>query len=203
MLDLRIVYECNCCLGCKILYLQVGIINLENFLLEEDVVKFEFYVVLLIEDCLGGCCCCGWKYYDYFNVIMVFFIFGEIFCMSKENMLLDKGYFLVFYFDLLFCILLKNYIKNYIFFYYCKEEVLYFLWCEIEKVMCCFLNIEDELYYFIDIYSSIIFFWYIEFLLDYCIWYYECQFIICENKNKVFLENMECLFVEYIVFGRL
>lgn len=48
MLDLRTVYECNRCLGCKTLHPQVGIINLENPSLEEDAVKFEFYAVLLI-----------------------------------------------------------------------------------------------------------------------------------------------------------
>lgn len=53
MLDLRTVYECNRCLGCKTLHPQVGIINLENPSLEEDAVKFEFYAVLLIEDCMG------------------------------------------------------------------------------------------------------------------------------------------------------
>lgn len=57
MLDLRTVYECNRCLGCKTLHPQVGIINLENPSLEEDAVKFEFYAVLLIEDCPGDCCC--------------------------------------------------------------------------------------------------------------------------------------------------
>ena len=55
MLDLRTVYECNRCLGCKTLHPQVSIINLENPSLEEDAVKFEFYAVLLIEDCEGDC----------------------------------------------------------------------------------------------------------------------------------------------------
>ena len=66
------IYECNRCLGCKTLHPQVGIINLENPSLEEDAVKFEFYAVLLIEDCPGGCCCCGRKYYDYSNATMCF-----------------------------------------------------------------------------------------------------------------------------------
>ena len=77
MLDLRTVYECNRCLGCKTLHPQVSIINLENPSLEEDAVKFEFYAVLLIEDCPGGCCCCGRKYYDYSNATMVFLTPGE------------------------------------------------------------------------------------------------------------------------------
>lgn len=118
MLDLRTVYECNRCLGCKTLHPQVGIINLENPSLEEDAVKFEFYAVLLIEDCPGGCCCCGRKYYDYSNATMVFLTPGEIFRMSKENTLPDKGYLLAFHPDLLFRTSLKNHIKNYTFFHY-------------------------------------------------------------------------------------
>ena len=40
--------------------------------LEQEVVKFEFYAVLLIEECTDGCYCCGRKYYDYSNATMVF-----------------------------------------------------------------------------------------------------------------------------------
>lgn len=203
MLDLRTVYECNRCLGCKTLHPQVGIINLENPSLEEDAVKFEFYAVLLIEDCPGGCCCCGRKYYDYSNATMVFLTSGEIFRMSKENTLPDKGYLLAFHPDLLFRTSLKNHIKNYTFFHYRKEEALHLSRRETEKVTCCLSNIEDELHHPIDTHSSIILSRHIELLLDYCTRYYERQFITRENKNKALLENMERLFVEYIASGRL
>ena len=86
MLDLRTVYECNRCLGCKTLHPQVSIINLENPSLEEDAVKFEFYAVLLIEDCPGGCCCCGRKYYDYSNATMVFLTPGEQYMFISATM---------------------------------------------------------------------------------------------------------------------
>ena len=191
MLDLRTVYECNRCLGCKTLHPQVGIINLENPSLEEDAVKFEFYAVLLIEDCPGGCCCCGRKYYDYSNATMVFLTPGEIFRMSKENTLPDKGYLLAFHPDLLFRTSLKNHIKNYTFFHYRKEEALHLSRRETEKVTCCLSNIEDELHHPIDTHSSIILSRHIELLLDYCTRYYERQFITRENKNTALLENME------------
>ena len=170
MLDLRTVYECNRCLGCKTLHPQVGIINLENPSLEEDAVKFEFYAVLLIEDCPGGCCCCGRKYYDYSNATMVFLTPGEIFRMSKENTLPDKGYLLAFHPDLLFRTSLKNHIKNYTFFHYRKEEALHLSRRETEKVTCCLSNIEDELHHPIDTHSSIILSRHIELLLD-CLLY--------------------------------
>ena len=53
-LDIKTVCECNRCLGCKTLHPQVSIINLENPSVYQDAVKFEFYAILLIEDCEGG-----------------------------------------------------------------------------------------------------------------------------------------------------
>ena len=59
ILDLKTVHECNRNLGCKTWHPQVSIINLENPNLEQEAVKFEFYAILLIEECPDGCCCCG------------------------------------------------------------------------------------------------------------------------------------------------
>ena len=67
-LDIKSVCECNRRLGCKTLHPQASIINLEHPDLEQEAVKFEFYAVLLIEECPDGCGCCGRKYYDYTNV---------------------------------------------------------------------------------------------------------------------------------------
>ena len=125
MLDIKTVYECNRCLGCKTLHPQVSLINLESPNLEQEAVKFEFYAILLIEDCPDGCYCCGRKYYDYSNATMVFLTPGEIFRMSENNTLPDKGYLLAFHPDLLFRTSLDNHIKNYTFFAYNKEEALH------------------------------------------------------------------------------
>ena len=124
MLDIKTVYECNRCLGCKTLHPQVSLINLESPNLEQEAVKFEFYAILLIEDCPDGCYCCGRKYYDYSNATMVFLTPGEIFRMSENNTLPNKGYLLAFHPDLLFHTSLDNPIKNYTFFAYHKEEAL-------------------------------------------------------------------------------
>ena len=124
-LDIKTVCECNRCLGCKTLHPQVSIINLENPSVYQDAVKFEFYAILLIEDCEGDCDCCGRKYYDYSNATMVFLTPGEIFRMNKNNTLPDKGWLLAFHPDLLLCTTLKNHIDNYTFFFYRKEEALH------------------------------------------------------------------------------
>ena len=145
-LDIKTVCECNRCLGCKTLHPQVSIINLENPSVYQDAVKFEFYAILLIEDCEGDCDCCGRKYYDYSNATMVFLTPGEIFRMNKNNTLPDKGWLLAFHPDLLLCTTLKNHIDNYTFFFYRKEEALHLSQRETAKVTCCLENIEDELH---------------------------------------------------------
>lgn len=202
MLDFKTVYECNHCLGCKTLHPQVSIINLANPNLKQDTVKFEFYAVLLIEECPDDCCC-GRKHYDYSNATMVFLAPGEIFRMSKSHPLPDKGYLLTFHPDLLFRTSLKNHIKNYTFFAYHKEEALHLSQRETTKIICCLENIEDELRHPIDTYSSTILSHHIELLLDYCTRYYERQFITRENKNKIIFEKMERFLNQYIDSGKL
>ena len=182
-LDIKTVCECNRCLGCKTLHPQVSIINLENPSVYQDAVKFEFYAILLIEDCEGDCDCCGRKYYDYSNATMVFLTPGEIFRMNKNNTLPDKGWLLAFHPDLLLCTTLKNHIDNYTFFFYRKEEALHLSQRETAKVTCCLENIDDELHHSIDMHSNTILSRHIELLLDYCSRYYERQYITRDNKN--------------------
>ena len=65
ILNIRSVCECNHKLGCKTLHPMISIINLEHTVLKHEAVAFDFYTILLIEECDNNCCCCGRKYYDY------------------------------------------------------------------------------------------------------------------------------------------
>ena len=190
-------------MGCKTLHPQVSLINLEKPELEEDTVKFEFYAILLIEDCPDGCCCCGRKYYDYSVATMVFLTPGEIFRMSKEDTLPPKGWLLAFHPDLLFRTSLKNHIKNYTFFSYHKEEALHLSRRETSTVTCLLEHIEEELHHPIDAHTGTILSRHIELLLDYCTRFYERQFITRENKNKLLLARLDRMFDEYLDSGRL
>lgn len=202
-LDIKTVCECNRCLHCKTLHPQVSLINLENQPLIQEEIRFEFYAILLIEECKDGCTCCGRRYYDYSNATMVFLMPGEIFRMNEDNTLPDKGYLLVFHPDLLFRTTLDNHIGNYNFFRYAKEEALHLSQRETEKVTCCLWNIEEELHHAIDAHSATILSRHIELLLDYCTRYYERQFITREAKNKNILVSMDKLMDEYIASERL
>ena len=202
-MDIKTVCECCHCLGSKTLHSQVSLINLEKPELEEDAVKFEFYAILLIEDCPDGCCCCGRKYYDYSVATMVFLTPGEIFRMSKEDTLPPKGWLLAFHPDLLFRTSLKNHIKNYTFFSYHKEEALHLSRRETSTVTCLLEHIEEELHHPIDAHTGTILSRHIELLLDYCTRFYERQFITRENKNKLLLARLDRMFDEYLDSGRL
>lgn len=203
VLDIRTVCECNRCLGCKTLHPQVTIINLAHSGVEQERVKFEFYAVLLIEECADGCSCCGREYYDYSHATMVFLKPGEIFRMSEAGVLPGKGWLLAFHPDLLFCTSLNNRIGNYTFFSYRKEEALHLSQRETATVTCCLENIEEELHHAIDTHSGTILSRHIELLLDYCTRFYERQFVTREGRNKVVMERLEILLDAYIASGRL
>ena len=190
-LDIKTVCECCHCLGGQTLHPLVSLINLERRELEEDAVKFEFYAILLIEECPDGCGCCGRKYYDFSEATMVFLTPGEMFRMNKEDALPPKGWLLAFHPDLLFRTTLRNHIRNYTFFYYSKEEALHLSCRETSTVTCLLSHIEEELHHPIDTHTSIIISRHIELLLDYCSRYYERQFITRENKNKALLCRLD------------
>lgn len=202
-LDIKSVCECNRCLGCKTLHPQASIINLEHPDFEQEAVKFDFYAILLIEECPDGCCCCGRKYYDYSNATMVFLKPGEVFRMSEAGVLPDKGWLLAFHPDLLYRTSLKNHIKNYTFFSYSKEEALHLSQRETATITCCLENIEEELHHSIDTHTATILSRHIELMLDYCTRFYERQFITRENKNKNVLEELKNLLDDYIASGKL
>lgn len=202
-MDLKTVCECNRQLGCKTLHPQASIINLKHSGVRQDAVKFEFYAILLIENCEDGCGDCGRKYYDYSTASMVFLTPGEIFQMNANNTLPDKGWLLAFHPDLLLYTSLFNHIGNYTFFNYRKEEALHLSQRETSIVGCCFQNIEEELRHPIDSHTGTILSRHIELLLDYCSRFYERQFITRENRNNAILAKLDQLFNAYITEGKL
>lgn len=202
-LDIKTVCECNKCLCTETLHPQATLINLEKPDLGRGAVKFEFYAILLIEKCTDGCSCCGRKYYDYTNATMVFLNPGEIFRMTGDNTLLDKGWLLAFHPDLLYHTTLKSHIQDYTFFNYRKEEALHLSQRETGVVTGCIKNIEEELHHPIDTHTGTILSRHIELLLDYCSRYYERQFITRENTNREMISRLHKMIYDRLLSGRM
>ena len=202
ILDIKTVYECNRCLGSRTLHPQASLINLENPGVEQDAVKFEFYAILLIEDCPGNCGCCGRRYYDFGYATMVFLTPGEVFRMSRDNTLPGKGLLLAFDPALLLCTTLSSHIGQYSFFRYCKEEALHLSQRETACVRRYFDDIGEELHHPIDMHSRTLLSRLIELLLDYCMRFYERQFATRSVVNKDILVRFEDLLNGYFSSDR-
>ena len=198
--DLKTVGECNRCLDVETLHPQATLIDLSRPDPLHEAVKFEFYAVLLIEDCPGGCVCCGRRYYDYGNATMVFLAPGGVFRLSAEGAFPAKGWLLAFRPELLSpsfaCRML-----DYSFFHYRKEEALHLSQRETGIITCCLEHIDAELHHPIDGHTATILSRQIELMLDYCARYYERQFITRENKNRVLMERLRTLVDEGLSTG--
>lgn len=190
--DIKSVCESNRCLGCKTKHPLVSIINLEHIDLNRESVKFEFYAILLIKNCNRGYCC-GRRHYDYNCATMVFLMPGDILRMNESGLLPEKGWMLVLHPDLLCRTSLDQRISNYSFFFYRKEEALHLSQRETATIICCHQNIEEELKHAIDTHTATILCRQIELMLDYCLRFYERQFITREIENKRFLEELEVI----------
>lgn len=48
ILNIETVHQCNCCLGCKTLHPLVSVIDLSKSNLEQQIIKFDFYTILMM-----------------------------------------------------------------------------------------------------------------------------------------------------------
>lgn len=196
------VHQCNCCLGCKTLHPLVSIIDLSKANLEQRIIRFDFYAILLIESGANDYIY-GRKYYDYSTAALVFLTPGETIKIDKRKILSPKGWLLAFHPDLLHYTSLDENIKCYSFFSYSLNEALHLSLREKTKAIECLHNIEEELQHAIDCHSKTIISRYIELLLDYCTRFYERQFITRCEANRVTVRQADALLDEYIWSGKL
>jgi AraC-like DNA-binding protein len=202
LLNLETIHECNCCLGNKTLNPLVSVIDLSQACLEQCILKFDFYTVIMlegeVEDFLYGR-----KYYDYSNASLLFLTPGESLKVDYSELFYKKGWLLAFHPELLLFTPLMEQIKNYRFFSYAPDEALHLSLREKQKVTDCLHGIEDELEHATDCHSQGLITKYIELLLDYCTRFYERQFITRCEANKALIRQTNVLLDEYIQSGRL
>lgn len=202
ILEIKTVNDCGKCLGCRAEHPLACVFSLENPGIGKIPVKFDFFVVMLIEDCSEGCCCCGRKYYDFSDASMVFLRPGELFRMTSGSTLPGRGTILAFHPELLYRTTLGRHIGDYTFFGYRKEEALHLSMQEKMTVTKCLKNIEEEVCHTVDRHSSTLISRHIELLLDYCSRFYERQFITREEKNKKMIGLLDRMLDTAIDSGR-
>lgn len=166
-------------------------------LIPEAKALYGFYCVFLKEAICGdlkyGC-----NYYDYQEGTLVFIAPGQIVGIgSKPGSAMPKGRGLLFHPDLIRGTSLGQNIKKYTFFSYEANEALHLSEKERQVIMDCMDNIDHELRQSIDKHSKTLISNNIELLLNYCMRYYDRQFITRGLVNKDILMRFEKLLDDY------
>ncbi|AEI49550.1 helix-turn-helix domain-containing protein [Runella slithyformis] len=158
---------------------------------------FGFYTIFL-KDVKCGDLVYGRHTYDYQEGTLVFLAPGQVAGVNSNGETYQpKGYALVFHPDLLLGTSLGRHMQDYTFFGYQSNEALHLSEEERKIVLDCFSKINYELERAIDKHSKRLIVSNIELFLNYCVRFYDRQFIIRDHVNNNILGRFEVLLNEY------
>ncbi len=157
---------------------------------------FGFYLVML-KDVLCGDIRYGKNTYDYQEGTLMFLAPGQIIGETGKELYQPKGYGIVFHADLIKGTSLGRHIDNYTFFSYKVNEALHVSERERQLVLDSFSKIKYELEHAVDKHSKILIADNIELLLNYCVRFYDRQFITRDFVHKGIVERFETLLHDY------
>jgi len=158
---------------------------------------FGFYTVFLKEIKCGDLRY-GKNNYDYQEGTLVFIAAGQVVRVENTGETYQpKGYALIFHPDLIHGTSLGKHIQEYTFFGYQSNEALHVSEREKKIVLDCFSKIQYELEHAIDKHSKKLIVDNIELFLNYCVRFYDRQFITRDKANSGILERFETLLNEY------
>src|SRR5918993_675901 len=140
----------------------------------------------------------GRNHYDYEEGTLLFIAPGQVFGFEGNGrMLQPSGWALIFHPDLIRGTHLGKHINEYGFFSYDAAEALHVSDAEREIVLECFRKIRHELAHAIDKHSRILIVSNIELFLNYCVRFYDRQFVTREHAHKDVLTRFEGLLNDY------
>jgi AraC family transcriptional activator of pobA len=164
---------------------------------EAKKMSYGFYIVFLKQIKCGDLRY-GLNNYDYEEGTLVFVGPGQVIGENNPgNFYQPQGLALVFDPALIHGTALGRHISDYNFFSYEVHEALHLSKKEREIIMDCFAKIEYELQNGVDKHSKKLIAANIELFLDYCIRFYDRQFITREVVNIGILERFEALLNDY------
>ena len=164
--------------------------------------SFDFYAVYL-KDVRCGDIKYGRDTYDYQDRTLVFVAPGQIINVSIDEEYKPQGYALLFHPDLIRGTPLGKHISDYGFFAYESREALHLSERERKIVLDCFEKIQYELEQGTDKHSKTLISANIELFLNYCVRFYDRQFI---SRHDVYLgkiEKFEQILSEYLGSDKL
>lgn len=193
------VDQYNSLYGLETLHPLVSVVDLTKTTRSVNHVQMTYGLYALF---LKGTKSCDIKYgrknYDYQEGTIVCFAPGQSASVEMiEEEVKSEVYGIVFHPDLIRGTSLGKTIKDYTFFSYAVNEALHLSDQEKEIVMDCLNKISIELEHAIDKHSKSLIAMNIELLLNYCMRFYERQFITRKVENKDALTKFEQLLDDY------
>lgn len=185
--------------GLETLNPLVSVIDLNKATSSVDLIRFNYGIYALYLKLEKACDIkYGRQTYDYQEGTIVCFAPGQT---AETNPTTDKvqvnAHGILFHPDLLRGTSLGKNIKKYTFFSYEVNEALHLSEEERSIVMDCLKIIRMELEHGVDKHSKTLLVNHIELLLNYCMRFYERQFIIRGKTNRDVLTRFENLLDEY------
>lgn len=160
------------------------------------------YVIFLKDVICADYLTYGRQEYDFQENTLVFTAPGQVFGHPQDGSTYKaKGWALYFSPELLRGTSLGRHIKDYTFFSYAANEALHISEREREIIIDCFKKIDEEINYGGDKHSNTIIASAIELFLNYCLRFYDRQFITRKKANKDILSQFEELTDNYFISG--
>lgn len=198
LINIETISEYNDTLGVETLHPLVSVIDLSRSKpMKHMRHTFSFYVVFLKDE--KNCdVLYGRQRYDYQKGSVISMAPGQVIGIEDTGEVFQpKGWALCFHPDLIRGTTLGRNMKEYSFFSYEVNEALHLSQKERAIFIDCLEKIQHELQYSIDRLSKRLIATNIELLLDYCLRFYERQFVTRSNVNHDILTRFERLLDDY------
>ena len=203
LLNVATIAEYNEMLGVETLHPLVSVIDLSKAKpMRHMRHTFSFYTVYLKDE--KNCeLIYGRQRYDYRKGSVVCLAPGQVVGIEDTGEVFQpQGWALCFDPELIYGTSLGRSIKEYSYFSYEVNEALHLSEKERSLFIDCLGKIQQELEHSIDRLSKRLIATNIELLLDYCLRFYERQFITREPMNRDLLTRFESLLDNYFVSGK-
>ncbi len=200
ILKLDQIFQYNEMMGQETLHPLVSVVDFSKCApIQHRLQRYGFYAVFL-KDVKCGDIRYGRNYYDYQEGTLVFLAPGQVVgFINNGEYFQPKGWALLFHADLIRGTSLAREMKHYSFFSYESNEALHLSEQERRVVLECFHNIDLELHHAVDRHSKNLIVANIELFLNYCVRFYDRQFITRSHVNKDILTRFENLLNDYFL----
>jgi AraC-like DNA-binding protein len=192
------VKQYNDYMGVDTLHPLVSVINFNEVPAIQYFRRYMNVYAIFLKNIRCGNMLYGCQPYDYDDGTLVFVAPGQVYGVDSKGIATKpSGYALIFHPDLIKGTPLSNKIKDYSFFSYEVNEALHLSKKERGTIVDCFEKIMTEIEQNIDKHSKTLIVSNIELLLNYCMRFYDRQFITRSNVNTDLLVRFENLLINY------